>query len=100
MVHHIKNEFLDFKAFPSASVFVEFKKLKGKSIEVAIQESPDDAIELMAKLVYLAYKSFCRLSNQTPELTEEKIMDGMSLQELSAAIRLLMGSGDGEQKKT
>ena len=101
MVVNIKNDFVEFKAYPASSVFVQFKKDEGESVEVAVQNPEKDQVSILCKLVYLAHKAYCRLTDGTPSITEEKIMDALTLNELTDIFQKFMGTEiKGEQKKT
>lgn len=96
---HIKNEFIDFKVYPSASTFVEFKKENGKSIEVALQDEEADKVSLIVKVLFLGHKAYARLTNTQIQTTEEKIVDSLTINELGDALNKFMGVEVGGQKK-
>lgn len=97
---HIKNEFIDFNVYPASSVFVDFKKETGLSIEKAIQDPEADQISLIAKVLFIGHKAYCRLKNEKVSVTESQILDSVTINELTEVLNRFMGGDSGSQKKT
>lgn len=100
MIIEIKNEFVNFKVYPSASVFVEFKKEVGKSVENAVNDPDKDQVAMIAKLVFLGHKSYCRLKNEKVTVNEDELLDSLTLSELVSIMNKFMGVSEGGEKKT
>jgi hypothetical protein len=100
MAIQIKNEFIDFKVYPASSVFVDFKKEMGKSIEVALSEEGAEHVPLIGKILFLGHKAYARLTNSKVLVTEEQILDSLTISELGEYVNKFIGTEVGGQKKT
>lgn len=100
MIIEVKNEFVDFKIYPASSVFVEFKKDMGASIEKVLQDPEQDQIKLISKIAYLGHKAYCKVKNESLKVNEEQILDFVTIQELTGILNKFMGVDGEDQKKT
>lgn len=100
MIITVKNELTEFKVYPSASVFVQFKKETGKSYEMAITDPDSDQMELVSKLIHLGHLSYCRIKNENPVVTQQDIMDFITIGEITDIIQKFIGNDSVNQKKT
>jgi hypothetical protein len=96
MVREFKNEYIKFKIFPAAGVFLQFKQKHGKSLA---DLSGGDDLDLIADLIIDAHVCACKILKADATVTKDDVLTLMSMNEVNQVVGWIMGGEEGEQKK-
>ena len=92
-----KNDNVEFDLFAGAIIFVNFKRKFGKSLNEALAVDSSD-MDALSFVVHEGYKCACGFKSAEVKLSQEDILNRLTIEDLLKCFQLLYPSDD--QKKT